>query len=236
LQVPKSSTYMLLASLEGRGYVLSDAQRRFSLHPALSGDGRSWAGGFRGALLRAARPQMQQLTESTGESAFLAVLRPDLKLEYIYKVVSGSDLRVDAVLGAARPLHATSAGLVLLAFGDPKTLSDVIALNSFPQLTPRTISSPEELLREITRVRRRGYSSVRDTNSAHAAGMAMPLWEATGKLAAALTLAAPSSRINLAAASHLAHLKSAAANISKALGCPHDATVFQLAFTEEVND
>jgi len=32
LRIPKSSTHMLLSTLEGRGYLVSDAARRFRLH------------------------------------------------------------------------------------------------------------------------------------------------------------------------------------------------------------
>src|SRR3990170_2281344 len=75
LGIPKSSTSMLLATLETRGYVIGDDTRRFRLNPAYCQDRRSWVGGARAALLRGARPLLQQLARETGESAFLAVAR-----------------------------------------------------------------------------------------------------------------------------------------------------------------
>lgn len=219
LGLPKSSAYMLLSSLEGRGYVVDDGSRRFALHPALRGDGRSWVGGFRGTLLRAARPAMQRLAEESHESALLAVLRPDLCMEYIEKVVSKSELRIDSALGTAKPLHATSAGLVLLAWSDESVLKQYRARAPFQKFAARTITTAVELNRELALVRRRGYATVKDAHSAHASGLSMPLWEAGGRLAGALTLAAPTSRFNAATVvAALVLLKQAAESTSRALG------------------
>lgn len=219
LDLPKSSAHMLLASLESRGYVVDDGMRRFALHPALRGDGQRWAGGFRGALLRAARPAMQQLADASHESVLLAVLRPDLHMEYIEKVVSRSELRIDTTLGTPKPLHATSAGLVLLAWSDESVRAQYLARAPFQKFTARTIETAAALKRELALVQRRGHAIIKDAHSAHASGMAAPVREAGGKLAGALTLAAPTSRFNAATAvAGLVLLKQAAAEASRALG------------------
>lgn len=218
LQMPKSSTYMLLATVEGRGYIVDKGGRRFMLHPALHGTGKHWVGGFRGALLRASRPVMRRLAEFTGESVFLAVLRADEHVEYVEKVVSAHDLRVDARLGTPRLLHATSSGLVLLAWNDA-VREDYLKQRSYPQLTPYTIATADELRRALDRVRTQGYAMVRDTNSAHASGISAPLWDMYGTVVAALTLAAPTSRFDAdtIAAGRDALLRSAK-EVSSALG------------------
>lgn len=219
LGLPKSSAHMLLSSLEGRGYVVDDGTRRFALHPALRGDGRSWVGGFRGTLLRAARPAMQRLAEESHESVLLAVLRPDLHMEYIEKVISRNELRIDTVLGTPKPLHATSAGLVLLAWSDESIRRQYLARAPFQKFTARTIETTAALNKELALVRRRGHATVKDAHSAHASGLSVPLWEAGGGLAGALTLAAPTSRFNAATAvAALVLLKQAGDNVCRALG------------------
>ncbi len=77
LDIPKSSAHMLLLTLEGRGYVVSDEQRRFALSAILGRRGREWVGGELGALLDIAKPVMNKLAHVTGESVFLGRRRDE---------------------------------------------------------------------------------------------------------------------------------------------------------------
>jgi IclR family acetate operon transcriptional repressor len=192
LAIPKSSAFMLLSTLESRGYVEGDPQRRFSLNRIFT-EGRPWVGGSYAALMRAARPAMQALAHSTGESSFLGVARDAQTAEYIAKVVSGHEVRCDAELHEPRPLHSTSVGMVLLAFQDEELTGRFLA-SRLERVTPKTLYEPRQLRRELAAIRERGFAIARDTNSAGASGIAAPVFTGKGRVIAALNLAAPTSR------------------------------------------
>ncbi len=195
LGIPKSSAHMLLGTLEARGYVVGDAQRRFHLNPIFSTQG-SWIGGAGAALMRIARDPMDELARATGESSFLGVGRDENSMEYIAKVVSPQELRCDGNLGEAKHLHSTSVGLVLLAFQDPERTERFLTRGKFERLTRETLTDERELRKEIARTRERGYAIVIDTNSPGASGVAAPILDAAGRAVAALNLAAPTPRFD----------------------------------------
>jgi DNA-binding IclR family transcriptional regulator len=215
LGIPKSSTYMLLATLESRGYVIGDEERRFQLNP-IFGEGRSWVGGSGALLMRLAKVPMEELARATGESSFLGVPRDESSVEYIAKVVSPHDLRCDAELGRPRPLHSTSVGLVMLAFQPPERAENFLRKARFERVTPRTLADAKQLRAEIAATRKRGYAMVRDTNSPGSSGIAAPIVNAAGEVVAALNVSAPTSRFEPVARKAI-DLMRAAESISRRL-------------------
>jgi DNA-binding IclR family transcriptional regulator len=217
LGIPKSSTYMLMTTLEGRGYVIGDDGRRFRLNPAFQGEGRSWVGGTIAPFLHMGRAAIQRLAEATGESSFLGITANDKAIEYVAKVVSRQDLRIDGELGVERPIHATSVGLALLASRDDAQIEKFLKGARLARLTEHTICEPAKLRRELQAIRERGYAVVRETNSLGSAGLAAPVFAADGAAVGALSIAAPVVRIDAVLASAATELLREAKTMTHAL-------------------
>jgi DNA-binding IclR family transcriptional regulator len=196
LGIPKSSTHMLLATLERRGYVVGDETRRFRLNPLFAAEARGWVGGSRGAVRQLAREPLRTLAQVSGESTFLGVLRDARSFEYVDKVVSEHEVRCDAGLGQPRALHASSVGLVLLAYGAEHELERYVRSASLARLTPATLTDPMRLRRELATIRKRGYAVTRDTNAVGAAGIAAPILDVQGRALAGINISAPTSRFD----------------------------------------
>ncbi len=193
LGIPKSSTHMLLATLVSRGYVVSGPDRRFALHPSFDAGEASWIGGQLAGLLRSARPAARRLVAASGETALLAVMR-EQKLEYIEKNVSSQEVRCDVPLGALRPLHSTSPGLVLLAHLPDQKLDQYLASAPLERFTEHTLCDVRRLRQELAAIRKRGYCAASDTNSRGASGIAAPIRDFNGNVIAALSIACPTAR------------------------------------------
>jgi len=217
LQIPKSSASMLLSTLERRNYAVCDAERRYALHPMFRGKSRSWVGGFRALLLQAARAAMERLAQSTGETLFLAVPRGDHELEFVAKVVSPQEVRVDVELYTPRPLHAISLGLVILAFQSEERIEAFLKSGRLQRFTPKTICDPDELRRELMAIRRRGYAINRDSHVNGLSGIAAPVFNAAGDVVAALGVSAPSLRFRKILGVATAELVGAAEALSQDL-------------------
>ena len=225
LKIPKSSTHMLLATLEGRGYVVSDEARRFRLHPSFrGGDTHTWVGGAPAArLLPVARDVMLRLVTGTGETSFLGVRRDERHFQCIEKVVSGNEVRFDTDIGGPRPVHAGSIGLVLLAFDAPDRTERVLREAPLPPVTPYTVCDSARLRGILAEVRSQGFAVVRDSGCMGASSVAAPIFDATGAVIAGMAVSAPSSRFDEIVDEARSEVLSAAAAISRELATSQPA-------------
>lgn len=194
LGYPKSSCYMLLMTLEQRGLVVVDESRQFQMHPSFHPEARAWIGGVRGRLIQAAAAPMKALVESLNETSFLSVLRSDWMCEYVAKVPSLQELRLDAPVGAVRQPYAGSGGLILLAHLPAEQLESYLATKPLEPVTGKTIIDPARLRRELAAIRTRGYSVAEGTNYPDAAGVGAPVYGPDGTVVAAVSVGAPSRR------------------------------------------
>jgi DNA-binding IclR family transcriptional regulator len=212
----KSTVHGLLATLEQRGAVQPDGDRgRYRL------GWRLFELGSRVAeecdISRIAPGYLAHLARETGETALLGVLY-DCEVLYLDVAHGTQAIQFAARVGRRGPLHATGTGKVLLAFGRPALLESVIA-KGLERFTPTTICDPPALREETTAVRSRGYAIVREEREPGLSTVAVPVWDHTDRVAAAMALAGPSSRFDDARIEPLlAALTASAAAMSRELG------------------
>ena len=150
LALPKSSAHGLLTTLAARGYLVNEG-REYRLASDVLGP---WNTGSLARLTTIARPVMQRISAATGESAFLGVMTPDLRVRYIAKVVSRNEVRYDASLDHLRLAHCTSIGLAILGSGETTTIDRYLREVPLAAATPRSITDHEALRRVLVRARR----------------------------------------------------------------------------------
>ena len=127
-----------------------------------------------------------------------------------------TDRYLQGVTRLGRPSvgHASSAGKVMLAFGDVPLPRGRLAA-----FTHLTITYPAALAAEIERVRTRGWAEAIEEREAGLSAIAAPVWGAGGELAAIVALQGPTSRFDREAiAATVPLLVSCAHRISVALG------------------
>jgi len=160
-----------------------------------------------------ARPYLEDLVHRVGETATLS-LPGDADAITVDFVPTDRYLQGVTRLGRPSVGHASSAGKVMLAFGDvPLPRGRLVAF------TPSTIVDPRALEAEIERVRGAGYAEAVEEREAGLSAVAAPVWDATGALAAIVALQGPSSRFDRAAIdAALPLLLACAESISRSLG------------------
>ena len=187
LSIDKGSASRLVATLANSGYAEKDeVSRRFHLGPQVVALSRSVL--TRLPLREAAKPYLRQLMERTGECAHLAVAAQGKAL-YIDQVESPATLRVNAQVGMMNPLHCTALGKVLLAFGDTPS---PLTLESH---TPRTITDPQVLQHELELIKQQGYAVDDEEFDTGIRCVAVPALDYRGKLAGALGISGPATRM-----------------------------------------
>ena len=137
-----------------------------------------------------ARPHLEELVHAVGETGTLSIPgdRDAITVDFV-----PTDRYLQGVTRLGRPSvgHASSAGKVMLAFGDVAAPRG--RLEAF---TPRTITDPAALSAEIERVRARGYAEAIEEREPGLSAIAAPVWGANGTLAAIVALQGPTSRFD----------------------------------------
>jgi IclR family acetate operon transcriptional repressor len=211
LDVHKSTASRLLAVLLQRGMVEIAGERgRYRLGVGIL----RLAGAVGGRLDVTAQGQQicDELVATIGETVNLAVRRGD----HAYNVHQSSGASAVAVnwVGRPTPLHATSSGKVLLAFGpaapQPETLE---------RFTESTVTDPEVLAAQLESARAVGYAVTVGEYETGLNAIAAPIFAVNGVVVAALSVSGPSYRLPATELRHLAPtVVTAAETISARLG------------------
>jgi IclR family acetate operon transcriptional repressor len=192
LDLPKSSTFVLLMNMVDRGFLEQNAvTRRFQLGIRLWQAGQSYVAVT--DLENAALAYMEALRDELNETVQLATL-DGVDSVYIAKVDSFQQLRLAARVGTRLPAYATGLGKALLSQLDDADLQQRFADLEFVQYTPQTISSLPQLLAAVRNVRGAGYAT---ENSEHTAGVfcvAAPIRLPAHSAPAAVSVSIPSVR------------------------------------------
>ena len=212
----KTTTYRLLTALEAEGLVQrAPGGDGYRLGPELLALGSRALGAS--DLRHAGRGELSALALQTRETASLEVLVGAHAL--ILDEATGSHL-VGATpsVGTRWPAHATATGKVLLAELREDELGALLG-DALPALTPRTVTDPAVLRRELARIRERGFATNVEELEPGYRAVAVPVRAQGGRVVAALSIGGPRLRLRLERLLELAKvLPAPAARISERLG------------------
>ncbi|MGY1625286.1 IclR family transcriptional regulator [Geodermatophilus sp. SYSU D00965] len=141
------------------------------------------------SLREAAMPYLEDLHAVVGHSAQLGVRDGDDVL--FVERLSARDAVVNFSRIAGRlPLHISSSGLVLLAYGPPEVQARILS-RPLERHTANTITDPERLRATLADVRRQGFVVTPGHVHPDAAGVAVPVRNGLQEVVAALAVIVP---------------------------------------------
>jgi DNA-binding IclR family transcriptional regulator len=185
--LPTSSAHRIVGDLIEAGLLERDDDRRVRIGLRL------WELATRSShalrLRQLAMPAMERVQARIREHTQLAILEQDeaLFLERLSGPGSGSN--VTRIAGRL-PLHASSSGLVLLAYGD-HDLRERILAGKLPKVAPETITDAAALRRKLAEVRHLGHAVAPGYIERVSTGVAVPVRDETGIVIAALSVVLP---------------------------------------------
>jgi DNA-binding IclR family transcriptional regulator len=156
LDVHPSTASRLLATLGASGLVERDpSSKRYRIGARVVGLAAAMVD--RLPVVSQARPQLEQLSAATSETANLAI-RDGFHVVYVDQVTPAQTVVMASWVGRRSPVHASSSGKVLVAFGEP-SLRDAVTRRRLERLTDRTVVSATELRQIWAQTRRQGYAA-----------------------------------------------------------------------------
>jgi len=217
LGLPKSSTYLIVETMERQGFLRKNCQTgRYCLGLKMIRLSRSALENL--DLREEAKPFLRSLMQETNLIVHMAVL-DGTEAVIVEKVATPGMLLVPTWVGRRLDVNCTSVGKALLAFTHEDELDEIVQLKSFPKRNDNTITSPSALKRELARVRIMGYSIDDEEDEIGERCVGAPIFDADSAIIASISVAGtvsqvPSERIPALADS----VKRTAAQISSRLG------------------
>jgi IclR family acetate operon transcriptional repressor len=113
------------------------------------------------ALYQAAKPELDDLREKTGEHANVAVEENGYSVQ-LYKSRSPTSVDDQAPLGDHFRIHSTATGKAILAEMPSDDIDRILADQELASVTESTITDSDRLRDELDEIRERGYSINRE--------------------------------------------------------------------------
>ncbi|MEV5966046.1 IclR family transcriptional regulator [Kribbella sp. NPDC051952] len=186
--LPKSSAFRYLWTLERNRYVERDAETglfRIGL-------------GFLGmqsrhleVLRERVRPSLERLRDTLDETTNLGLLDGQ-NVIYLEIIESRRSVRLAASRGSHDPLHSTALGKAIAAHLPEARVREMLEQAGMPRRTAETITTVDDYLAELAKVRRLGYAVDNRENEPDGRCVAVPILGT--RLPAAVSVSAPEAR------------------------------------------
>lgn len=192
LGLAKSTVSRLLSTLASEGFVVKD-EKTHEYKLGLSVLTLSGILTNNLDIHSEAAPVLNNLVNSTGETAHLAIL-DGIDTIYIHKEECNHPVRILTHLGRRNPSYCTSSGKVLLAFNNDNIVDQVIE-NGLVAHTSNSITNPDELRSELETIQSKGYAVSTEELTEGTRSIAAPIKDYTGKVVSAITVVGPIQRM-----------------------------------------
>lgn len=216
-RLSKSTVHHFVSTLVDTGLLAVDGPtRRYRLGPKLAQLGNAFVQST--DLRELVLPALTQLRDLTDETVTLHVKVGEERVT-MAQVASTQSIRRVLDLGLSRPIYRGAVGMVLM--GD-MTDAEVVRLvkRSRPrQVTPKTVTDPQEILGLVQRARVDGYCTLGEQTESGVGVMALPIHDHRGMVPAAIVISGPIQRWNPKTMTpYIKRVKTIVAGVSHRLG------------------
>lgn len=211
IELPKSTAFRIVQSLEQAGYLVRLEDQRYCLSfrfTRLAGLVKSTLG-----IRDIARPVMIDLAEKTGETVAIHTVMGRNRVCIDSLATSSSPLRIVMQPGEQIPLQAGSASKVLMAWMPKSTLTALL-----PGVARVTRMTSAEIQSELTKVRQRGYAISHGERLQGLSAISAPIWDMNSEVHYCVTVNGPTVRFQGHEKEFAKHVRKAAEEISLQLG------------------
>src|SRR6266436_6967364 len=146
-------------------------------------------------MVNIATPVLEELSRQTGESSHFAVRMGDAVVVIARTSGPGAFQLTDRV-GVVRPAHCTALGKIILASLRPDQLKRFLERVELKPSTPKSITEPSVLLREIAEIRRSAIAIDDGEFNTEVRCIAVPVYNFTGDVIGALGISGPIWRMS----------------------------------------
>jgi DNA-binding IclR family transcriptional regulator len=148
---------------------------------------------IRHELREAALPFLQDLHAAVKTTVQLGVLE-GAQVLVVERITGHRPMPMLEQAGGKIPVHCSGLGRAILAYSDPATIEAILS-GGLPARTPRTLTSPVAILRELTAIPARGWAVDREEGNIGISCVAAPIFGPLGQVAAAVSVTGPTGLV-----------------------------------------
>jgi DNA-binding IclR family transcriptional regulator len=165
---------------------------------------------IRHELREAVLPFLQDLYNATKTTVQLGVL-DRTQILVVEKITGHRPMPMLSQVGGTIPAYCSGLGRAILAFSDSETI-DIVLNADMPARTPRTLTNPVAIVRELTAIPHRGWAVDREEGNIGVTCVAAPIFGPLGDVVAALSVTGPSTLVRADRTGPAVRLAAAAAS------------------------
>lgn len=216
LDLGKASVFRMLYTLEKKQFVHKTADAKYELGIKFAHFGTKVL--ERKSNLLRLGPFLERLRDEYNETVHLSILDSDYNVTVIDKAQSNMALQMTSRIGGKLPAYCTSMGKVLLADRLNDKLKKEILSWDLERNTDTTITDPKELIKELEKIRKNGYSIDLEEIEAGLVCYAAPIKDIDGRVIASISFSGPAVRMKKNKDELIKAIMEAAAEISAQMG------------------
>lgn len=191
----KSTVHRLLTTLSNMNYVVKDEETdKYKLGLQILFLSRNLLNN--NDVITVAKPYLEKLSLEVNETVHLCIENLG-EIVYIDKIESNQTVRMFSRIGSRAPMYCTAVGKVLLSGMDQEKFDSILSKTEFIAKTPTTITSQEQLLEEIEKIKIEGYALDNSENEEVLRCIAAPIYDHKGKIIASFSISGPNNRVTM---------------------------------------
>lgn len=192
VELPKSTVFRLLNTLQTLGYIEQDMDSQtFTLSSKFTS---FFDGANKGSnLLDLARPYMEKLRDEYKETVNLAKLVDDVPV-YINVMESSHSFRISDSVGDRASFHSTAIGKSIIAFLPDDKRKELLKNYAFTRFTKKTIMNIYDLEKELAKIKRQGYATDNEEGHDGVICIGAPIFNKHQYALAAISISMPKVR------------------------------------------
>jgi len=215
-KLPKATAYRLLYTLERRGLIQYDETTlRYKLGLRLLEYGGLVISSL--DLHTEAEDVLIELFQDTQQTVLMAILEGD-DMVYVFRQETPEGLKVSSFVGQRREPTFGVLGHVILAY-TPEDHLNFLLSKPIPQLTPRTVTDPNQLRDRLNQIRQLGLLVDIEETTMGVSGVAAPVFGLNGSFACAIGIIGPTVQLrDVSMEAGKQHVLIAASKLSSRMG------------------
>lgn len=192
---PKATLYRFLQTLLNQGMLSLDPDRQ-TYSPGIRLVRLAHAAWQQSSLAPIARPHIEALSESVGETVHLAQL-DNAQVLYVDKRNAAEPIQMYSQAGKVGPAYCTGVGKAMLAYVDMPLLDRLIPQQAFHRFTEHTITAVDDFRAELAAIRDRGFAFDREEHESGIICVAVPILSDTQRVLGGLSVTTSTDRKSL---------------------------------------
>ena len=212
-----ATIYRVLSTLEARKIVETNPNTQtWHIGPAAFQIGASFL--RRSNVIERSRPIMRNLMIQTGETSNLGIEKSDMII-FVSQIETHESIRAFFPPGTQSPMHASGIGKAILAHYDIGRVELYLKKNTLEHFTDKTITNPDELLKELALIRQQGFAFDDEEKTSGMRCIAAPILNFFGETVAGISVSGPTHRMTEDQVGKISNLvKKASETLSNNLG------------------